>query len=33
MAKNHKIFQIDAFTENSFEGNSAGVMFAEDFSL
>ncbi len=32
MAKNHKIFQIDAFTENSFEGNSAGVMFADDLS-
>ena len=32
MVKNHKIFQIDAFTENSFEGNSAGVMFAENFS-
>ncbi len=32
MAKKHNIFQIDAFTENSFEGNSAGVMFAEGFS-
>ncbi len=32
MAKNHRIFQIDAFTENSFEGNSAGVMFADNFS-
>ena len=32
MVKNHKIFQIDAFTDNSFEGNSAGVMFAENFS-
>ncbi len=32
MVKTHNIFQIDAFTENSFEGNSAGVMFAEDFS-
>lgn len=31
MEKNHKIFQIDAFTENPFEGNSAGVMFADDF--
>ncbi len=32
MAKNYNIFQIDAFTENSFEGNSAGVMFADNFS-
>jgi trans-2,3-dihydro-3-hydroxyanthranilate isomerase len=32
MAKNYKIFQIDAFTENPFEGNSAGVMFAENFT-
>ncbi len=32
MAKNYKIFQIDAFTENPFEGNSAGVMFAENFA-
>jgi PhzF family phenazine biosynthesis protein len=32
MVKNYKIYQIDAFTENAFEGNSAGVMFAEDFS-
>ncbi len=32
MAKNHKIFQIDAFTGNSFEGNSAGVMFAGDLT-
>ena len=32
MAKNYKIFQIDAFTENPFEGNSAGVMFNDNFS-
>ncbi len=32
MAKNYKIYQIDAFTDNSFEGNSAGVMFADNFS-
>ncbi len=32
MAKNYKIFQIDAFTENPFEGNSAAVMFAENFA-
>jgi trans-2,3-dihydro-3-hydroxyanthranilate isomerase len=32
MAKNYKIFQIDAFTDKSFEGNSAGVMFSENLS-
>ncbi len=32
MVNNYKIFQIDAFTEKPFEGNSAGVMFAENFS-
>jgi trans-2,3-dihydro-3-hydroxyanthranilate isomerase len=32
MAKNYKIFQIDAFTVDSFGGNSAGVMFAENFT-
>ncbi len=32
MAKNFKIFQIDAFTDKPFEGNSAGVMFNDNFS-
>lgn len=32
MAKNYKIFQIDAFTDKPFEGNSAGVMFGEGLS-
>lgn len=32
MAKNNKIYQIDAFTELPFQGNSAGVMFSDNFS-
>jgi PhzF family phenazine biosynthesis protein len=32
MAKSFKIFQIDAFTDKPFEGNSAGVMFNDNFS-
>ena len=32
MEKNNKIYQIDAFTDKAFEGNSAGVMFAENLS-
>lgn len=32
MEKNIKIYQIDAFTDKSFEGNSAAVMFSENFS-
>lgn len=32
MVKNYKIFQIDVFTDKPFEGNSAGVMFGENFS-
>jgi trans-2,3-dihydro-3-hydroxyanthranilate isomerase len=32
MAKKYKIFQIDAFTDEPFQGNPAGVMFADDFS-
>jgi PhzF family phenazine biosynthesis protein len=30
--KNIKIFQIDAFTKKPFEGNSAGVAFAENLT-
>jgi PhzF family phenazine biosynthesis protein len=32
MEKPVKIYQIDAFTDRPFEGNSAGVMFAENLS-
>ena len=32
MEKPIKIYQIDAFTDRPFEGNSAGVMFAENLS-
>src|SRR5574338_480057 len=32
MAKNYKIFQIDAFTDEPFQGNPAGVLFADAFS-
>ena len=32
MAKNYKIYQIDAFTDKPFEGNSAGVMSGEGLS-
>ena len=32
MAKNYNIYQIDAFTDTPFEGNSAGVMFGEGLS-
>ena len=32
MAKNYKIYQIDAFTDTPFEGNSAGVMFGGGLS-
>ncbi len=32
MEKNTKIYQIDAFTDKPFEGNSAGVMFADSLS-
>ncbi|HSD62264.1 MAG TPA: PhzF family phenazine biosynthesis protein [Ignavibacteriaceae bacterium] len=32
MEKNNKIYQIDAFTEKPFQGNSAAVMFSDNFS-
>lgn len=32
MAKKYKIYQIDAFTDKPFEGNSAGVMSGEGLS-
>lgn len=32
MAKNYKIFQIDAFTDEPFQGNPAGVLFDDGFS-
>ncbi len=32
MAKKIKIYQIDAFTENPFEGNPAGVTFGDDLT-
>ena len=32
MEKNIKLYQIDAFTETPFEGNSAAVMFSDNFT-